>query len=400
MLFTSYAGGTVSGRSSVISMLKLLSMLIFLLFFKPLSAIVYVFIFAFSGLTSVVSIKKNFTWLDIVIIFTSFIGGFFSSFNVLHVYATSGLLAMIFYISFYYMVILIVLLDVRHEKIITTAYQLILKVGLPAIIITGIFFGSVTDTFNGYASIPELFGVEINRVFFPLTGGVNHFGIMVGFCLVVISAFKLNHLEFFTWFISIFVLLFFIDSRGAMLALLCSLFFSKYKFITPYIWVAVPFVMVAFGLFLVGNDGAIFNRENSTLFSQREYLWALGIAGLNVMTWAELLFGYGVNGFTYNSIASDVTAFFEYRDTLGSLHNAHLTLLYDYGLFGFILALIINLKIIKNLKNLNFKMRGLSLKCLIYVSITSATETIYSFNYILILLTFIFISQIGKHSVK
>jgi len=134
VLFTSYAGGTVSGRSSVISMLKLLSMLIFLLFFKPLSAIVYVFIFAFSGLTSVVSIKKNFTWLDIVIIFTSFIGGFFSSFNVLHVYATSGLLAMIFYISFYYMVILIVLLDVRHEKIITTAYQLILKVGLPAII--------------------------------------------------------------------------------------------------------------------------------------------------------------------------------------------------------------------------------------------------------------------------
>ena len=67
------------------------------------------------------------------------------------------------------------------------------------------------------------------------------------------------------------------------------------------------------------------------------------------------------------------------------------------GLLGLILIITLNLKIVTNLKYLTDEWRSLSLKCLIYLSITSATETIYSFNYIFILVTFVFISQIRKH---
>ena len=88
---------------------------------------------------------------------------------------------------------------------------------------------------------------------------------------------------------------------------------------------------------------------------------------------------------------------FAYRNSIGSLHNANLTLLYDFGLLGLILIITLNLKIVTNLKYLTNEWRSLSLKYLIYLSITSATETIYSFNYIFILVTFVFISQIRKH---
>lgn len=260
-----------------------------------------------------------------------------------------------------------------------------------------ILLGPASNTFNGYSSIPKLFGIELNRVFFPFTGGVNHFGIKLGFCLIITSTLKLNFLQIIIWWVSFLVLLTFIDSRGALLSLFAALLFYRWSFITPYIWVIVPVAMVALGLFLLNGNNVIFSRDNSTLFSQREYLWALGISGLNLMTWKDLLTSYGVNGFMSNSIASFVSEFFAYRNSIGSLHNAHLTLLYDFGLLGLILIITLNLKIVTNLKYLTDEWRSLSLKCLIYLSITSATETIYSFNYIFILVTFVFISQIRKH---
>ena len=66
----------------------------------------------------------------------------------------------------------------------------------------------------------------------------------------------------------VFVLLAFIDSRGAVLALTAA-FFSKSKFINPYVWVFVPVVMVALGMLFVSSGDIYFSRENSTLFSQR-----------------------------------------------------------------------------------------------------------------------------------
>ena len=64
------------------------------------------------------------------------------------------------------------------------------------------------------------------------------------------------------------------------------------------------------------------------------------------MSWDNLLIGYGVNGFMSNSIASIVSEFFAYRNSIGSLHNAHLTVLYDYGLLGLSLIVILNFKLI------------------------------------------------------
>lgn len=372
---------------------RVLSLVMFLLFFKPFSAIAYVVAVAFFSLICAFRVTRSRTFLDFMIICVSIVGSFFSVLKVSHVYASSGFLAAIFYVSFYYVVILIVLIDLRHEWIIRRLYGLIFTFGLPILIFAGLLIGPASSTFNGYASIPSLFGLEINRMLFPFTGGVNHFGIVLGFCLAVASAFKLNSLQVFTWWVGVFVLLTLIDSRGAVLALIAALLFSKWKFITAYIWLIVPAAMVLVGLTLVTSNDLILNRDNSTLFSQREYLWALGISGLSVMTWENFLTGYGVSGFTYNSTASIVTEFFEYRNTIGSLHNAHLTLIYDYGILGLVLIVFVNLKIIKNLKYLTCELRELSYKCLIYTAITSATETIYSFNYILILFTIIFISQ-------
>lgn len=377
---------------------RTLAFLMFVVFFKPFSALAYVFTLIFTGLFCVPRVKKRITSLDVVIIAISVIGSCISAFNVSHVFLTSGILAAIFYISFYWMVIFVTLFDVDYEEIIKRFYRLILTFGIPLITLAAILLGPAGDTFNGYSTIPKLIGIDLNRVLFPFTGGVNHFGILLGFCLVVTSALKLNYSQVLVWWISVFVLFTFIDSRGALLALTAALVFSKWKFITPYVWVFVPMVIVALGMFLISYGDIYFSRENSTLFSQREYFWALGISGLSLMSWDNLLIGYGLNGFMSNSIASIVSEFFAYRNSIGSLHNAHLTVLYDYGILGLVLVIVLNLKIIASLKYLSEERRSLSLKCLIFLSVSSATETVYSFNYILILLTFMFITQLRKES--
>lgn len=188
---------------------------------------------------------------------------------------------------------------------------------MPILLLSVILLGPASNTFNGYSSIPKLFGIGLNRVFFPFTGGVNHFGITLGFCLIITSTLKLNFLQIILWWVSFLVLLTFIDSRGALLALSAALLFYRWSFITPYIWVIVLVAMVALGLFLLNSNNVIFSRDNSTLFSQREYLWALEISGLNLMTWKDLLTSYGVNGFMSNSIASFVSEFFAYRNSIG-----------------------------------------------------------------------------------
>ena len=377
-------------------MRRTLAFLMFVIFFKPFSALVYVFTLIFTSLICVIRLKKRITSLDAVIIVISIIGSLLSALNVSRVFVTSGMLAAIFYVSFYWMVIFIILLDVDYEEIIKRFFGLTLTLGIPVILFAAAITGPASSTFNGYSTIPKLIGIDLNRVFFPFTGGVNHFGILLGFCLVVTSALKLNYLQILVWWISVFVLLAFIDSRGAVLALTAALVFSKSKFINPYVWVFVPVVMVALGMLFVSSGDIYFSRENSTLFSQREYLWGLGISGLRLMSWDNLLIGYGVNGFMSNSIASIVSEFFAYRNSIGSLHNAHLTVLYDYGLLGLSLIVILNFKLIASLKYLSAERRSLSLKCLIFLSISSATETVYSFNYIFILLTFMFITQLGK----
>lgn len=377
------------------------NMIIFMLcviFFKPFSALVYVLMLLFTSLTPILRIKRSITLVDAMIIAISITGSCFAFLNLSHVLETAGVLASIFYITFYWMIIIVVLLDIDFEVVIKHSFNLILKFGIPIIIIATFSLGSSSDTFNGYSTIPELFGIDLHRTFFLFTGGVNHFGIMLGFCLVITSAFKLSIFETVMWWMSALLLVMFIDSRGALLAIIVALIFSKWRFITPYVWMIAPVVMVALGMLLVGVEDFYLSREGSTIFSQREYLWALGISGLSVMSWENLLIGYGVNGFMSNSIASIVSTFFEYRNSIGSLHNAHLTLLYDYGFVGLVLFIFLNLKIILNLKCLSDERRNLSIKCLIFVSITSATETVYSFNYLPILLTFIFITQLRRDS--
>lgn len=374
-------------------MRNILSLLMFLLFFKPFSAIAYVFAVTFTGLVCVSHIKRKLTSLDIAITSISVLGSCLSVLNVSHVLATSGILAAIFYISFYPIVIFVVLLDVDHEALIRRLFGLILTFGIPILLISAILMGPASHTFNGYSTVPNLIGIQVNRFFFPFTGGVNHFGIILGFCLVATSALKLNYFQGFSWCFGVLVLFIYVDSRGAVLGVIAALLFSKWKFIPPFIWIITPLVIVALGLFLLSVADFNFGRENSTLFSQREYLWALGISGLSSMTWLNLFMGYGSNGFMSNDIAVAVSDFFTYRNNIGSLHNAHLTLLYDYGLLGLILVITIQFKIITNLKYCTDEWRNFVLRCLIYLSITSATETIYSFNYVFILFSFIFISK-------
>lgn len=377
-------------------MLNVLSFLGFLIFFNPLSVFAYLISLMVSGLATFLTMKRNLKPLDVFVVFLSLIGSVFALFKFPNVYVTSGFLSALSYISFYPFVCFALLLNIDYEVVVRRLFLSVLTYGIPTMIFASLFFAPPNSSFNGYSTLPNLLGFSVNRVFFPFTGGVNHFGVVLGFCLVVSSSFYLDFLRKIIWFSGFFVLVIFVDSRGALLALSASLVFSKVKFFPTAVWIFAPFAMVSIGLFFVLSTDLLLSRDNSTLFSQREYLWALGIAGLKQMTFGDFLFGYGVNGFMYNKVATNVSNFFAYRNSIGSLHNAHLTLLYDFGLFGLLLFLAISCKILVNIRCLSGVPRIISVRCFIYLSIASATETVYSFNYILLFMIFIFVSQFRR----
>ena len=103
--------------------------------------------------------------------------------------------------------------------------------------------GDVSGRFNGISTSAAFLGFNIERPLFYFSNGVNHYGILLGFfiCFLYLWFKKMNYygsrvirICILTWLLSqFFLLIFIIDSRGALLSIFVGLifnFFSKSKY--------------------------------------------------------------------------------------------------------------------------------------------------------------------------
>lgn len=264
-----------------------------------------------------------------------------------------------------------------------------------------IAFGDFSGNFNGYASLAGLLGYQLERPLFYFSNGVNHYGVILGFCLVLVFCWYRDLSGSFSSLIGIFLkgwvvvhlllLIFIIDSRGAVLGVFGAYFGSKlfgFSRIYNYLLLLIPILIPLIGILIlfIVTSSVPFMRDGSTLFSHRESVWMIGISGLGELPTTKLIFGSGASGYMNYSFGEEIASFFSNRDNnVGSLHNAYLQLIYEFGLFGIFLFVASYVWVLRRLatRNLLFRLSPL----FSYFFIVSATEAILSLGYFFILIS-------------
>jgi O-antigen ligase len=261
-----------------------------------------------------------------------------------------------------------------------------------------ILFGNVAIRPGGPSFFASLFNLEIDRTEIYLSGGINHLGVMIGLLLALAQPFWSLKGGFFkiAFCILFITLLLFLDSRGAVSALIflaISIFLMRRIKIRFNIFLLIPVVIPILGLGLFENDIVIsLERQGSTLFSQRELIWALGIAGFSDFTFLDFLFGYGENGFLHNVVSSQISDLFAYRESFGSMHNGYLALFYDRGLLGLIVYYLM-IRRIWFVARSNPHLKGkIYFNFLVYILFIGATETVFAQNFMMVSILLIILS--------
>jgi|GEM_PF-4015757 len=264
-----------------------------------------------------------------------------------------------------------------------------------------IAFGDFSGGFNGYSSWAGLLGYQLERPFFYFSNGVNHYGITLGFSLVLVFCWSRDFLGSSSNLIGVFLkgwmvvhlllLIFIIDSRGALLGILGAYCGSKLfgpSRIYNYSLLLVPVLIPLIGILLFFTDiqSALLTRDESSLFSHRESIWMIGINGLSELPTTKLIFGSGASGYLNYSFGEEIVSFFANRDgNVGSLHNAYLQLIFEFGLFGVFLFVVSYVWSIRRLATRNLLCRLSPLFS--YFFIVSATEAALSLGYFFIVIS-------------
>lgn len=262
-----------------------------------------------------------------------------------------------------------------------------------------LFIGDVSGRFNGISTSAAILGFNIERPLFYFSNGVNHYGILLGFfiCFLYLWFKKMNYygsqvirICVLTWLLcQFFLLIFIIDSRGALLSIVVGIFvhfFFKNPRYVMYAITLIPIGFILLGIFVYfGNysiDGV--SREGSTLFSHRELIWLIGLNGLTELPLINLLFGSGASGYINYDFGEEIVWFFADRGgNVGSLHNMYLQAIYEYGLLGiffFISAYIYTIKKLHDKKQLK------SVTVLFaYLFTAGGTESVLSLSYLVMI---------------
>jgi len=265
-----------------------------------------------------------------------------------------------------------------------------------------IFLGSVS--YDGYANNStslEYFGFDVQRPQFLISNGINHYAISLGFFILFILAWRktdAQNCKFIYKYRTVlnlllishfFLLLFFIESRSAIIAIFLSYFGSKlfgksrwFHYFLTLIPLLVPIVFIY--LMIIEVEIETLNREGSSFLSYREILWINAVNGINELPIFNLFFGSGSSGYINYSFSDEILFFFENRsgENLGSLHNLYLQMLYEFGLIGIIMFIISYIWIIKKLFDSQV-FKNLS-AIIIYFFLVSSTEATMSISYLFI----------------
>lgn len=309
-----------------------------------------------------------------------------------------------------------VLKENKHHYFKYVFYGLILYLGVN-VIFQLIGFSNPTENYlKDYdAVILSFFGISSSRIYYPLSEGINAFG-MVGGAGFVISAaalidvMKKRSKDMLDWLIAClgigisFFIIITTDSRGA---LLFALFTAGITLLLPKIanqaLVGLLMLIQPIVLFLDGNFLQKFkflaplSRSNSDILSGRAVIWRNAIEQLLEFKWIHLA-GYGLHGQEISGIVST------YKDLFVSyvnknaipLHNFSLQTIYDQGYFGLLTAFLMLFFVGKNLtkqikSNPANRERVQAFSMMVYILLIGSVSVIPSFYERELFFVFIFV---------
>ena len=219
----------------------------------------------------------------------------------------------------------------------------------------------------GNASVLELFNIYTKRVLFYLAPGLQSYGIFVG-TYFIISVGKLKYssdtkvMSLLMCVICLYSLIL-TDVRGsiffAFLILLSMVFYDKklIKYFSSYILLLTlfTFIVLTFSSIIYYNYQTYFeglSRTTDSLVSYREIIWLLAIQFI-LKNPLDFIFGYGFMGHYISGVSENYSfLFMNWREPLkASLHNTYLQMIYDCGMIGFSLLVIIIKKVTKKLSS-------------------------------------------------
>jgi len=255
----------------------------------------------------------------------------------------------------------------------------------------------------GTAVILSSFGLNVNRVSLPLTGGINSYSSLLGLLLVLSILTSIYHKKFRISSIIIgsifFSQLLLLDSRGSvfypLIAIISILLFYKLKQISklniliPILSIIGPFLFI-FGLFIFVNyfefDSILRSSSEAYTGNSRLVIWLISLEEFLDFKLIHI-FGYGEFGHYASGKSllweSSFRAF-ENSDMMHP-HNTDLVLLYDYGYFGMFLYLMTLVSVLNRLKIMNNisknKMPIVIMGGFLYISFIGTSESFFGFYY-------------------
>ncbi|RWY48109.1 O-antigen ligase family protein [Mucilaginibacter gilvus] len=241
------------------------------------------------------------------------------------------------------------------------------------------------------------FGIHIQRVIFPLSGGgLNTYGDIVGALLLVVLVMtiqKLKLINILVIFIALASILL-VDDRSFLFNAIVGSFIMyyisktrlfKYSKIMPVYLIAAPFLLLYLLPIIYTSVSSSLLRTDEKESLARVLVWTKSTEVLSDFRWMDVI-GYGEYGH-YSSGASKLWAYFFKdwaRPNYISPHNTFFSTVYDIGYIGVIVTFMLIRKSIIYAIRL-WKMGGeMFLPLLIvgfwcYYLLSSATETLNGF---------------------
>jgi len=248
----------------------------------------------------------------------------------------------------------------------------------------------------GSAKILSLLGIHTDRILFLFANGVNGYGIVLGAGLVyIIFSIKSNfNLIKLSMLFILFISLLLVDTRGAILAVIStSIIILLYKILRKtYVLLAIlyPFIFVLlFYSVELLKSLHIFDSisRGSLILSGREYVWGAFFNNILEFLNENLILGYGYFGHVTSGVSQYYAHFFTYLNTdkpeFASLHNTLLQVLFDFGLLGVLLIILLLYKMFDFFVRCRQKYKFSYLALLVYFVFAGSTDLVltpYSYH--------------------
>ena len=324
-----------------------------------------------------------------------------------------------------YQIVTFLIFGLSAKKILLRKQQLFMRY----VFIGLIFYLGVNVIFNllGMENQTEIYlrnfdsvmlsmiGIETSRVYYPLSEGINHFGLLggAGFVMSVtmgISNFKNRSKDIRSWIITIlgvslgFYIILTTDSRGALLFAIITtglivfgqLFGNEIVF---WFCLLVQPTALLLRVNIIQNLTFItpLIRSDSDVLSGRGVIWQAGIEHLSTFNWIHLV-GYGLSGQTISGVVEKYNHLFISYINMNriSLHHFGLQTIYDFGYIGlllvFSLMFLMGITLVKQIKaNLENQEDLLAFVFLLYILLAGSISTIPAYYAREMFFLFIFI---------